>query len=138
MQSFQNTTRRSFLKTLAVTGVVVAAAPLVLSDRSAIAADGEKVGAVADFQTGVPKKVTLVSGAGVYVTKQADGTFLALSSACTHLGCAILWVPSRSDYECPCHGGRFSSTGSVLGGPPRNPLPTYAVKVTGGSVYVTA
>jgi Rieske Fe-S protein len=138
MQSSDMTSRRSFLKTLAVTGAAVVAAPLVLGGSPAIADGGEKVGAVGDFTAGTPKKVTLASGASIYILKKADGTFLALSSRCTHRGCEILWVPANTYYECPCHHGRFSTTGAVLNGPPQDPLPSYPCKVSGGSVFVTA
>ena len=64
------------------------------------------------------------------VVLQANpGEFVALSAVCTHLGCIVTWQQDKGFFLCPCHGGRFSSTGKVLGGPPPAPLPSYPVRV---------
>lgn len=36
---------------------------------------------------------------------------------CPHLGCKLLWNPSESTWECPCHGSRFNHSGELLCGP---------------------
>lgn len=39
--------------------------------------------------------------------------------------------------ECPLHGGRFSiETGEACGGPVKDALKVYPIKVEGGSVFV--
>ncbi|WP_020676778.1 ubiquinol-cytochrome c reductase iron-sulfur subunit [Geopsychrobacter electrodiphilus] len=57
------------------------------------------------------------------------GEFVALTAVCTHLGCIIKWVDAKGEFLCPCHGGRFSSEGKVLGGPPPKPLKSYTVTI---------
>lgn len=53
----------------------------------------------------------------------ADGSLVAYSSVCTHLGCAVLWSAERGDLECPCHKGAFDArSGGVLAGPPQRGL----------------
>ena len=47
-----------------------------------------------------------------FVRRTADG-FSALSGACTHMGCFLDWNASARTYDCPCHGGRFTETGSA-------------------------
>lgn len=64
------------------------------------------------------------------------GEFVALSAVCTHLGCIVKWVTDAGEFLCPCHGGRFSATGKVLGGPPPAPLPSYHVAVEGDDVLI--
>jgi cytochrome b6-f complex iron-sulfur subunit len=64
------------------------------------------------------------------------GEFVALSAVCTHLGCIIKWVDDSQEFLCPCHGGRFSTAGQVLGGPPPEPLTTYAVTVEGDDILI--
>lgn len=36
---------------------------------------------------------------------------------CPHLGCALKWNPREHSWDCPCHGSRFSETGSLLDNP---------------------
>lgn len=68
-------------------------------------------------------------GRPAVVLQLSPGEFVALSAVCTHLGCIVTWQPDKGIFLCPCHGGRFSTTGKVLGGPPPKPLPSYSVKV---------
>jgi cytochrome b6-f complex iron-sulfur subunit len=63
------------------------------------------------------------------VLQPSPGRFLAFSAVCTHLGCVVSWRPDEKVFFCPCHAGRFSEDGEVLGGPPPKPLPRYAVEV---------
>jgi cytochrome b6-f complex iron-sulfur subunit len=64
------------------------------------------------------------------------GEFIALSAVCTHLGCIVKWVEESQEFLCPCHGGRFSPAGQVLGGPPPKELATYAVTVDGDDILI--
>lgn len=57
----------------------------------------------------------------VYV--EADGTQRTFSAVCTHVGCTVGWNPAESTFDCPCHGSRFSTTGEVVNGPAKRPLP---------------
>lgn len=64
------------------------------------------------------------------------GEFVALSAVCTHLGCIVKWVDDKQEFLCPCHAGRFSTAGQVLGGPPPKPLETYSVSIDGDDILV--
>jgi Rieske Fe-S protein len=68
------------------------------------------------------------------------GQIIALSAACTHMGCLVRWHASDRTFHCPCHGGLFTENGFVdkrsnlLGH--LSPLPRLETKVEGGTVYV--
>ena len=36
---------------------------------------------------------------------------------CPHLGCALRWNPQEHSWDCPCHGSRFASDGTLLDTP---------------------
>ncbi|MBI4615377.1 MAG: Rieske (2Fe-2S) protein [Planctomycetes bacterium] len=71
----------------------------------------------------------------VWILRDGDRA-LAFSGACTHLGCNIAWNPSTGEFECPCHGGRFSRAGEVLGGPPRRPLDRFETRTVDGALEI--
>lgn len=51
----------------------------------------------------------------------------AISSACPHEGCNVMWRDESNDFFCPCHDSAFGPDGSRLSGPaPRglDPLPS--------------
>jgi carotenoid phi-ring synthase / carotenoid chi-ring synthase len=45
---------------------------------------------------------------------------VALSLACTHLGCRVAGAPGG--FACPCHGSRFDAAGGPVAGPARSAL----------------
>ena len=49
--------------------------------------------------------------------RREDGTLVAVSPTCTHLGCQVNWNRAERSWDCPCHGSRFAPDGSVLQGP---------------------
>jgi Rieske Fe-S protein len=69
-----------------------------------------------------------VHGRHYAVYRTADGALRSFSARCTHLGCILGWNRADEAWECPCHGSRFASDGSVVQGPatadlPPRPLP---------------
>jgi Rieske Fe-S protein len=70
----------------------------------------------------------------VYVLAQNDGSFVALSPICTHLGCTVEIEGER--LVCPCHGSTYDRAGTVLQGPAERPLSRYRTHVTAERVLV--
>jgi len=71
---------------------------------------------------------------------RSDGSFKALSAACTHMGCLVSWNATQQTFDCPCHNGRFDVQGNALPNQPINyrRLPEIGVKVEGDEIYVWA
>jgi len=75
-------------------------------------------------------------GKPAVVLQRSPGNFVALSAVCTHLGCVVAWQEQAQEFLCPCHGGRFSAEGKVLGGPPPSPLETFEVAIVGDQLRI--
>ena len=88
-----------------------------------LAGDGDAVSLEAD---GLRDPILLV--------KDAEGTFHAISSRCTHQACRVR--PGGEFLTCPCHGSTFAFDGEVLRGPAQEPLPTFAVEQSAATIDV--
>jgi len=117
----------------------------------------QDIGSEKDFTSlsYTPKIISLVAGMGeagkttIYVRRFNDETdaaappdtrqktpYIAVSTRCAHLGCPVRYVQASQRFICPCHGGVYDSSGSVIGGPPVRPLDRFYTKVEGGRVFV--
>jgi len=63
-----------------------------------------------------------VDGKQLAVYRDDDGHTFELSPRCTHMGCTVDWNDSARTWDCPCHGSRFATDGSVVHGPAAEPL----------------
>jgi glycine/D-amino acid oxidase-like deaminating enzyme/nitrite reductase/ring-hydroxylating ferredoxin subunit len=61
--------------------------------------------------------IVRLDGETVAGYRDEDGTAVAVSATCTHLGCQVNWNSAERSWDCPCHGSRFSPDGEVLQGP---------------------
>jgi len=104
-------------------------------------------GEVSDFPTGQPKSVTVTVSSkdgwieqseakGIWVIKHAEDSFTVFNGRGFHLGCAYSWQQGQNEFICPCHGGRYSLDGKVLGGPPPRALDTLQWRVDQGKLVV--
>jgi cytochrome b6-f complex iron-sulfur subunit len=130
--------RREFLtrSTLAVAGAAAvvagcgdgqigaggATAPILLTPLSF------KVSAVPALAT-VGELAFVPTDARIAVKRTGPDTFLALSTTCTHEGTMIAIVNNNTSFECPNHGARYDSNGTVTRQPQAagsaTNLPTY-------------
>jgi glycine/D-amino acid oxidase-like deaminating enzyme/nitrite reductase/ring-hydroxylating ferredoxin subunit len=62
-------------------------------------------------------RVVRVDGQPVAVFKKPDGRLEIVSAVCTHLGCVVNFNGTEKTWDCPCHGSRFATDGTVLHGP---------------------
>ncbi len=67
--------------------------------------------------------VLKIGGERLGVSRDDEGTLHAVSAVCTHLRCIVGWNAAERSWDCPCHGSRFSPTGTVIEGPAVDDLP---------------
>lgn len=91
------------------------------------------VGSIEKFSPGT---VTAIPSGKFYLVCLEDGSLLALSRTCTHLGCSVPWDEKKNKFICPCHGSTFNLTGEVLTAPAPRPLDTFPVRIENGIVKV--
>jgi cytochrome b6-f complex iron-sulfur subunit len=73
---------------------------------------------------------------GVIVAYTNAGTYIALSSTCTHQSGTIGFNAGNSNFVCPNHGSVFNTTGAVVTGPASQALKQYNTALTGTSLRV--
>jgi glycine/D-amino acid oxidase-like deaminating enzyme/nitrite reductase/ring-hydroxylating ferredoxin subunit len=69
-------------------------------------------------------------GKKVAAYRDPAGHVHAVSPKCTHLGCDVEWNGAERSWDCPCHGSRFGTDGSVLNGPATKSLERRDVRET--------
>ena len=91
------------------------------------------IGNIEDFPPGTvtPDRINKL-----YIVREKDGGFLALSIVCPHLGCSVLWDETKKQFDCPCHSSAFDREGVVLSSPAPRPLDYFPVIIEEGKVKV--
>ncbi|EAT59998.1 FAD-dependent oxidoreductase [Chlorobium ferrooxidans] len=87
----------------------------------------------------VPQKsfaaFTTADGVPVMVGRNGSG-YAAYDGRCTHMGCTVTPDAKSGGFLCPCHAGRFDSSGNPVSGPPKAPLAPLAVTLEGNMLVV--
>jgi len=104
--------------------------------------DGQAVFLFADFpELATPGGWVVGKPAGarqpILVAALAGGGHAATDALCTHLGCPVSFNSTAQRIDCPCHGSRFGTDGSVLVGPAVRPLRALGVTADAAGVTVT-
>lgn len=89
-------------------------------------------------------KTNLVTSGGWLLIRNANtlvanisGSYVALTSVCTHNGVTDNWGFSNNNFRCNQHGSVFNSSGDVLEGPANSPLAKFATSVLGNKLTIT-
>jgi cytochrome b6-f complex iron-sulfur subunit len=73
---------------------------------------------------------------GIIIARTNSGTFLAVSSTCTHEGVTLNYDKSGNQFVCPRHNSQFTSTGTVISGPAPSNLKQYQTTLSGTTLTV--
>lgn len=65
-----------------------------------------------------------IDGDPIAVHKDTGDQIHAVSAICTHLGCTVEFNAADTTWDCPCHGSRFATDGTVIHGPAVDDLAT--------------
>lgn len=74
-------------------------------------------------------KVIKKEGKRLAVHRNEAGDLEVVSAVCTHMGCNVHWNRAEKSWDCPCHGSRFGTDGTVLEGPALEPLQKNPVRL---------
>jgi len=75
---------------------------------------------------------------GKFWLVHTDEGVKALYMVCTHLGCLYKWSDANTQFECPCHGSKFTLDGDYIEGPAPRSLDQFEVQVVeNGTVVAT-
>jgi cytochrome b6-f complex iron-sulfur subunit len=79
-----------------------------------------------------------LAGEPTYLTVNADGMLdpMGIVNNCTHLGCTFPWNPIDQQFQCPCHGSRYTPEGVVVRGPAALPLKIVHVVVQEDAIWL--
>ena len=136
-------TRRSFLKianqVLTFTGLAAVLGPVLAyfypPELEEVPYEPVLVGTLDELPVGTSKTIRF----GRYpalIVNTPDG-IKAYSAVCTHFACIVKWDGSSNQIYCPCHDGYFDPRdGSVISGPPPEPLEPLKISLTGNEVFV--
>jgi cytochrome b6-f complex iron-sulfur subunit len=72
----------------------------------------------------------------IIVANTGNDVFVALSSVCTHDGCAVGYNLAANNFPCPCHQSVFAANGSVVTGPAATSLKSYAINKSGNTLTI--
>ena len=71
-----------------------------------------------------------------YVKRVKEDEVIAISAACSHLGCIVTWDEEQKIFKCPCHDGRYDMEGRVISGPPPRPLKRHKTRIEDGKIFL--
>ena len=101
--------------------------------KAAVVASPAKSFKVMLPETLAPGQAFIPPGRSVAIFRDGEGVY-AISLICTHLGCIV--KQTGNEFECPCHGSRFTDKGAVTKGPAPQPLAWRKVSSAGGGAFM--
>ena len=73
---------------------------------------------------------------GMVIAHLDDGSYVAVSSRCTHAGGRLEYKSDQNLFRCLSHGAKFDIKGQVLNGPAQDSIRVYDVIVEGDKLII--
>ena len=67
-------------------------------------------------------QVVSLDGEKLAVYRDNSDRLSVVSAVCPHMKCIVHWNAAETTWDCPCHGSRFETDGTVIEGPALHPL----------------
>jgi Rieske Fe-S protein len=143
MTDNDSVSRRGFLgllqKALAVSGLAAIVGPIIAffwpADLQEVPSEPVAVGPEGSIPEGTSKTVRF--GRYPAIVINLEGGLRAYSAVCTHFACIVTFDPETNRITCPCHEGFFDpKDGSVISGPPPEPLPSIPIFSQDGTLFI--
>ncbi|HTK29661.1 MAG TPA: FAD-dependent oxidoreductase [Vicinamibacterales bacterium] len=67
-------------------------------------------------------RIIEIDGRRAAAFRDDSGRLEVVDAVCTHMGCVVAWNAAERTWDCPCHGSRFRTDGTVISGPAEQPL----------------
>jgi arsenite oxidase small subunit len=127
-----------------------AAAVIIASDGDDGGAEGyprKRVGSVSELRPNTPLRFEYPLAGQQSVLLEMDdevpggvgdnGSIVAFSVICQHMGCPVGYRPEQRDLLCGCHQSRYDPAreGVVVQGVSQRPLPRVALEIDGDDIY---
>lgn len=141
--------RKEFIKKFAVSGSILLTAPVLFSSCSDGGDDMDPSDSndsdnsneiIIDLNAAASADLGTVGGfiysGSLIIFRTGDNSYMALSKACTHSGCDVIYNHATSNVPCPCHGSKFTTAGVVTTGPATGNLKKYNVSIDGNSLKI--
>jgi cytochrome b6-f complex iron-sulfur subunit len=136
--------RRNFLKALWISLGLVALGEFILvilsffrpAQKKEDSSTRQRLIDAGTTDTYTPGTVAAFVTGQFYLVCLEDGGFLALSSKCTHLGCAVPWDTEQQKFICPCHASQFDISGNVLSAPAPRALDLFKINIVNKKIRV--
>lgn len=99
----------------------------------------EPMPACSEDELPLGKSTTVQFGRYPAIVVHTEEGIRAYSAVCTHFACITQWHEELGQIVCPCHEGYFNPIdGSVISGPPPEPLQQYEVRNIDGTLFISA
>ena len=141
--------RKEFIKKFAIGGSILFTAPMLFNACSDEVGDPDNTNPpsnnpneiIIDLNHSDFSELNDVGGFAykndIIIFRTSDTNYVALSKLCTHSQCTITYNHSDNDLPCPCHGSKFSTSGTVTNGPADANLKKYTVVKDGTNLKIT-
>lgn len=137
----QTMTRRQWIRRIAMSSAVYAAASGVQDARALNPAEFLRINVTAFPDLELPSSSIIITFDGgtteILINRESATDFYALNPRCTHMGCRVNpYSIVTNTIFCPCHSSQYDIAGHVVNGPALLNLQPYVTRFEGDSTLI--